>query len=121
MENQRSEQIEALEVLMDFNDRLVHNVKILIKELSGNRLPDTNNLMKSILDAMNWEIEVMNGTMEVLTEGGRTIDKEGFNAKALELGDAVSSHNDARMAAAFGEILPYFEKLGEIAKQALQK
>ena len=40
MENNRNEQIEALEVLVDFNDRLVHNVRILIKELSGKRLPD---------------------------------------------------------------------------------
>lgn len=116
MESKRTEQVEALEVLVDFNDRLVHNVKILIKELSGSRLPDTNQLMKGILDAMNWEIEVMNGTMEVLNEGEQRIDKEAFNKKVIALGEAVASHKDDRMAAAFQELLPYFEQLGDVAK-----
>ena len=34
MEDNRAEQIEALEVLTEFNDRLVHNMEII----AGNRL-----------------------------------------------------------------------------------
>ena len=33
MEDNRAEQIEALEVLTEFNDRLVHNMEIIVKEL----------------------------------------------------------------------------------------
>ena len=33
MEENRKEQIEALEVLVDFNERLVKNIRILVKEL----------------------------------------------------------------------------------------
>ena len=78
MEDNRKEQAEALEVLQEFNDRLIKNIGILIKELSGSRLDDTDKFIKGITDAMNWEIQVMNGTMELLNEGKQRIDKEAF-------------------------------------------
>ena len=42
MEDNRKEQIEALQVLTEFNGRLVKNMSILVKELSGERLDDTD-------------------------------------------------------------------------------
>ena len=42
MEDNRKEQIEALEVLLEFNERLVKNMKIIVKELSGKRLIPIN-------------------------------------------------------------------------------
>ena len=69
MEDARKEQLEALEVLAEFNDRLVKNMNIIVKELSGERLDDTDKFLKSIVDAINWEIQVVNGTMEALNDG----------------------------------------------------
>jgi hypothetical protein len=69
MENNRAEQKEALEILEDFNVRLVKNMHSIVTELSGQRLADTDQLLKSIIDAINWEIQVVNGTMELLNEG----------------------------------------------------
>lgn len=37
MEDNRAEQIEALQVLEEFNGRLVKNMEIIVKELSGER------------------------------------------------------------------------------------
>ena len=51
MEDNRAEQIEALEVLTEFNDRLVHNMEIIVKELKGERLDDTDQFLKGIVDA----------------------------------------------------------------------
>ena len=79
MEDNRKEQIEALQVLTEFNGRLGKNMSILVKELSGERLDDTDNFEKAIIDAINWEIEVLNGTMELLNEGKERINKESFN------------------------------------------
>ena len=64
MEDNRAEQKEALETLMEFNTRLVKNMEIITKELSGARLEDTDAFLEDIIKAMNWEIQVMNGTME---------------------------------------------------------
>lgn len=120
MEDNRKEQMEALETLMEFNDRLVKNMQIIVRELSGNRLEDTDKFLKSILDAMNWEIQVVNGTMEALNEGKERVNKETFNDAVVALSNAVKENDDAKMAEAFTAIIPVFEKLGESAKEVIK-
>lgn len=120
MEDSRREQIEALEVLLEFNGRLVKNIGIVIRELSGARLEDTDKFIKGIVDAMNWEIQVMNGTMELLNEGKERIDKNVFNQKILAVGDAIAAKDDAKLAAAFAEVLVQFEGLGAAAAEVIQ-
>lgn len=120
MEDNRKEQIEALQVLTEFNGRLVKNMSILVKELSGERLDDMDNFEKAIIDAINWEIEVLNGTMELLNEGKERINKESFNKAVVALGEAVASKDDAKMAEQFKNIIPVFEDLGKAAEEVIK-
>ncbi|MCI6064530.1 molecular chaperone [bacterium] len=117
MKNNRTEQKEALETLVEFNQRLVKNMNIIVKELSGQRLDDTDKFLKGIVDAMNWEINVMNGTMTLLNEGKQRVDKQAFNKKILNLGAAIKDKNDAAMAKAITELIPEFENLGNAAEE----
>lgn len=119
MEDNRSEQREALETLVEFNERLVKNIGIVVKELSGARLNDTDKFLKSIIDAMNWEIAVMNGTMELLNEGKERIDKETFNQRVMSFGEAIKSKDDLQMAEALEILLLEFITLGEAAREVL--
>ena len=119
MEDNRKEQIEALQVLTEFNGRLVKNMNILVKELSGERLDDTDNFEKAIIDAINWEIKVLNGTMELLNEGKERINKESFNKAVVTL-EAVASKDDAKMAEQFKNIIPVFEDLGKAAEEVIK-
>lgn len=119
MEDNRQEQVEALEVMAEFNGRLVKNLPILVKELSGNRLEDTDKFLKSIIDAINWEIQVVNGTLEVLNEGKVRVDKEAFNGKIVAVGNAVASKDDSQMAEAFEKVIPVFEQLGTAVQEVL--
>lgn len=119
MEDNRAEQKEALEVLIEFNERVLKNMKIVVKELSGERLEDTNNFLKGIVDAMNWEIQVVNGTMEMLNDGKERINKEEFNAAVLKFGDAIKDSDDTAMAKAIIELIPVFENLGAAAKEVI--
>lgn len=120
MEDNRKEQIEALEVLLEFNERLVKNMNIIVKELSGKRLDDTDKFLKSIVDAINWEIQVVNGTLEVINDGEERLDKEAFNKAVSALAEAFKAKDDAAMAAEFQNVIPVFEKLGEIAAKVVK-
>lgn len=120
MEDNRKEQMEALEVLAEFNVRLVKNLNIVIKELSGARLEDTDNFIKGIIDAMNWEIQVMNGTMDLLNEEKERIDKNAFNEKIVDVSEAVTSKDDTKLAEAFKAVLPCFEALGNAVMEIIQ-
>lgn len=119
MEDNRAEQKEALETLIEFNGRLVKNMEILIKELSGARLEDTDKFLKGIIDAINWEVQVMNGTMDFLNEGKVRIDKEDFNQKILALGEGIKAKDDEKMAAAVKALIPKFEELGQAAQEVI--
>lgn len=119
MEDNRAEQKEALETLVEFNVRLVKNMKLIIKELSGARLDDTDAFLEDITKAMNWEIQVMNGTMGLLNEGKQRIDKEDFNAKIITLSKAIQLGDDAKMVSGFQDVIPLFENLGESANEVI--
>lgn len=120
MEDNRTEQVEALEVLTEFNERLVHNMEIVVKELSGARLDDTDKFLKSIIDAINWEIQVVNGTMDLLNEGEVRVDKEFFNNAIVALSEAINQKDDARMAEEFKNVIPIFRQLGESAEEVIK-
>ena len=99
MEDARKEQLEALEVLTEFNERLVKNMNIIVKELSGERLDDT---------------------MEVLNDGKERVNKESFNAAVVALSQAIGENDDAKMAEEFKKIIPVFEQLGVSAKEVIK-
>lgn len=120
MENNREEQIDALEVFTDFNERLIKNMNIIVRELSGARLDDTDKFLKSIVDAINWEIQVVNGTMDLLNEGKERVHKEEVNNVIVSLSNAIAEKNDAKIAQEFKKVIPVFEQLGESAKEVIK-
>ena len=113
------EQKEALEILIEFNQRLLKNMNIIIKELSGERMDDTDEFLKAIIDAMNWEIAVMNGTMSLLNNEKMRINKETFNEKAIKLATAVQNKKDNEIADAIKLLIPEFENLGNAAQEVI--
>lgn len=119
MEDSRAEKIEALETLVTFNDKVIKNIGILVKELTGQRLDDTDKFQDSIINAINWEIQVLNATMDVLNEGEERIVKDAFNEKVVALGEAVKSREDQKIADAFCALEPELEKLGAVAKEVI--
>lgn len=117
MEDNRAEQLEALETFVEFNDKVVQNIKILEKELLGARLEDTDVFLESIIQSVNWEIQVINGTMEVLNEGKVRVEKERVNERIVALSEAMQLKDDAKLADAFGKLRPVLEDIGNIAKE----
>ena len=120
MEDNRKEQIEALETLGEYNERILKNIPILVKELSGERLEDTDKFIEGIVQAINWEVQVMNLTMEVLNEGKERISKIEMNNKIVKLSDAINEKNDVKMAKAFQEFVPVLENLGMAVKEVYE-
>lgn len=119
MEDNRTEQMEALETLVEFNEKVVKNINILVKELKGARLEDTDKFQTSIINAVNWEIQVLNGTMEILNDGKERVNKDAVNEKVVALGESIKSGDDAKMAVAFEDMIPALEVIGNAAKEAL--
>lgn len=98
MQDNRTEQIEALNTARDYCIRLYKGVNALADELRTGRLPDTEEYMKTVINGINWVFEVYNATKDLINENCDYIDKDKVNAGAVELGKAVADNDDEKAA-----------------------
>ncbi|MDE5892425.1 MAG: molecular chaperone [Acetatifactor sp.] len=119
METTVMEQMEALQTLAQFNDRLLKNLPTVISELTGDKKSDTDVYLKNIIDVIGWEISVINATSSLLETARTHMDKEHFNQSVLALNEALSSGADSKIAAALQELVPHFETLAAAAEEVL--
>lgn len=120
MEDIRAQQIEALEVFKNYNSRLVKSMNSIIPELEGDRKDDTDKFLDEIVKGINWEIGILNGTMDFINEKEERIKKEEINASILKLSKALEGKKDSEIAASLKETLPVFENFGKVAAEVLK-
>lgn len=120
MEDIRAQQIEALEVFKNYNSRLVKSMYSIIPELEGDRKDDTDKFLDEIVKGINWEIGILNGTMDFINEKEERIKKEEINASILKLSKALEGKKDSEIAASLKETLPVFENFGKVAAEVLK-
>ena len=101
MEDNRKEEKEALAVLVEYSPKLIKSMKAVVEELRGNRQPDTDEYLLSIIKGMNWEIEVLNGTMDYLNETEQIIDKAAANELFISFSRTYQEKDDIKLADAF--------------------
>lgn len=121
MEDLRAQQIEALEVLEDYNKRLMKSMQNIVPELEGDRKEDTDKFLDEIIKGINWEIGILNGTMTLLNEKKERIRKEDMNNSILKLSKALEGKKDSEIAASLKETLPVFEEFGKAAREVLEE
>ena len=115
MENEFREEIEALEALKSYNVKMVKALKEIIPELKGQKKEDTDESFQHILKGLNWEIQVLNGTMNYLNRNEIIIDKEKLNRSISELNSAVQDNNSKMIGNVVEQcIYPFLIELNNI-------
>lgn len=118
MEDNRAEQIEALQAMLEYNPKLLRAMKAVAEELAGSRQPDTDEYLLAVIKGMNWEIAVFNGTMEVLKEQDTVIDKDEANKAFVAFSDLYKDKKDKEMAECLQQkIIPFFELFEKAASK----
>lgn len=116
MEDVREEQIEALKVLNEYNQKLLNGIHTVLGELRGNRKQDTDEFLDQIIKGINWEIEVLNGTLALLNEKEELLNKMFVNDSIVRFSDIYKERKDYAIADAFeSEILPLLEKIDVVS------
>lgn len=119
MEDRRTEQIEALQTLAEYNQKVLKNIPILVRELKGERLEDTDKFLKAIVNAINWEVEVLNATLDVINEKEKKVSKEKVNDKILALSEALKAQNENEQAEAFEQLVPELENIEQAIREVI--
>ena len=116
MENER----DVLKTLVDYSPRLIQGMQAVCTELCEERAADTDEFLRSVVDGMNWEIEVFNGLRERFMELGLSFDKDEMNSIILRFNDAYKSKDDIAIAKSFmDDTIDLFILIEDLAKQAL--
>lgn len=119
MEDKRAEQMEALQTLEEYNEKVLKNIPILVRELRGVRLEDTDKFLQGVINAVNWEVQVLNATMDVINENQERVSKETVNQKIMSLSDALRTKDELAQAEAFEQLLPELENIGKAIGEVL--
>lgn len=98
MDKNKKEQLEALQVLSDFQDKIIGNTKILIDELKIEKKKDTDKLLKSVTDALNWEMSILNSTLDFINEKEEVLRKTDINHAVMALSEALQTQKDDKIA-----------------------
>lgn len=122
MEDLKEQQLEALQVLKEYNEKLTKSVLLVVEELRGKRQKDTDEFLKKIIEGINWEIQIYNGTKELINQDVVRVDREEMNRHIVAFGEAVQEKEDTKLADSFEmDILPLLTKLGDAASEILGK
>lgn len=119
MEDKRAEQMEALQTLEEYNEKVLKNIPILVRELRGARLEDTDKFLQGVINAVNWEVQVLNATMDVINENQERVSKETVNQKIMSLSDALRTKDELAQAEAFEQLLLELENIGKAIGEVL--
>lgn len=120
--NLNAEQIEALEVYIEYNKKLMNSINMLLLELREQRKDDTDEFQKKIIEGLNWEIQILNGTLSLINQEEEKINKNEVNQQVLKLGEALKTGEDKKIADSFEkDILPEFTKVEEIIQAVLDE
>ena len=86
--NLNAEQKEALEVYIEYNKKLMNSINMLLSELREQRKDDTDEFQKKIIEGLNWEIQILNGTLSLINQKEERINKNEVNQQVLKIGRA---------------------------------
>lgn len=117
MEENRKEIEEALVAVVEYIPKLRNGIQNVYGELTQERFEDTDAYLNSIIQGINWVIEVYNPTRDVVNESGIAIDKDKVNQSILSLNDALIEKSDLNTARVLmEEILPFLQCFEDAAR-----
>lgn len=121
-DNLKEQQIEAIEVYLEYNKKLMNSINMLLSELREERKEDTDEFQKKIIEGLNWEIQILNGTLSLINQEEERINKNEVNQQILKLGEALKTEEDKKIADSFeNDILPQFEKIEQVIQMVLKQ
>ncbi len=122
MEDIRVQQLEALEVGVEYVKKLIPAAKEILPELRGDEKEDTMDFLNQIIDGINFVIEIVNATMSLINEKEEILNKEGIEEKVQLLNAGLQARDNVKTAQALEDgILPFMDIFYQVASLMLER
>lgn len=118
MDSFREQQIEALEMAIDYMDKLIPSMEEVVGEIKGEMKEDTIDFLHQIIDGLNFMIETYNATEAVVCEDKPLINREDFEEVIGRLSDGFSKKDYVAIADELEKsIVPFLKNFRDAAKK----
>ncbi len=108
----REQQLEALLEAYNYLQKLLPSTEAIVAELRESRQADTDEYLNVIVNGINWIIEVLNRTLDIVNEEEEIIEKPKINNGIIILSNAIKEKDDLKIADAFEkDIIPFLYTL----------
>lgn len=114
-ESTRQEKIEAITGICQYDRKLIDASKNLADDLESGKETLPSELLGTIMQGINWTVEVLKQTMDVFNEGEEKLEKQMVNDALTAFNEAFGSNDANQIAAAIrASLLPCLERICEI-------
>ena len=98
MEDIRVQQIEALEIGIEYVQKLIPATKEILPELRGEEKEDTMDFLNQIIDGINFVIEIVNATLPLINEKEEILSKDGIEEQVQLLNAGLQARDYSKVA-----------------------
>ena len=121
-ESTRQDKLEAIEGICQYDRKLIDALDDLVDDLESGKESLPSKLLGTIMQGINWTVEVLNQVMDVLNEGEEKLEKQMVNDALVAYNEAFASEDGKKIADAIRKsLIPCLERICEVGEQACKK
>lgn len=108
----RQDKIEAIAGICQYDRKLIDALKILAVDFETGKETLPSELLGTIIQGINWTVEVLNQVMDVLNEGEEQLERQMINQALTAYNEAFTSGDVSRIAEAIkNSLVPCLEQI----------
>lgn len=121
MEDLRKQQIEAMEALQEYTEKLIRGMDSFVTEVKAEHEMNMEEMLNLIVNGINWTLEVVNRTLDFINEDKVRVDKGEINEGIKELSQALKGGEKGKIADALKNLLPSIQLIHTVSKELAER
>ncbi len=117
-ETTREDKIEAIIGICRYDRKLIDALELLADDFRRGRETLPSELLGTVIQGINWTVEVLNQVMDVLNEGEEKIEKQMINDALVAFNDAFTSEDVEQIAQCIdASLVPCLEQICQVGEK----
>lgn len=117
-ETTREDKIEAIIGICRYDRKLIDALGLLADDFRSGRETLPSEFLGTVMQGINWTVEVLNQVMDVLNEGEDKIEKQMINDALLAFNDAFTAEDVEKIAQTIdASLIPCLEQICQVGEK----
>lgn len=117
-ETTREDKIEAIIGICKYDRKLIDAIELLAEDFKTGREKLPSELLGTVMQGINWTVEVLNQVMDVLNEGEKKVDKQMINDALVAFNDAFTGGDEKKLSQTMtASLIPCLEQICAVGEQ----